>query len=169
MKNKKQDLDKFIFYKMIVTMVILVFVVLGIISYILNTNEHDTNETVTVSVGEFSTLGVYSENDALSSLSPTPVTIQNESSKKTSYKLYFIIKDTSTIDKSFVRVNYNGVTYNIADMNYLELNGGKYFFLIDGEIKALSEESHDAYIWIDSSFNGDRQNAKLFIDFDTLA
>lgn len=169
MKKKNIDLNKFVVIKFIVTMLLLFVIVLGIISYTLNNQDIEGNELVSVEVGEFTNLGVYSEADALSTLTPTSVSVVNNTSRVLDYKLYFIIKDTSTIDKSFVRVNFNGTTYNLADMNYLELNGGKYFFLIDGEIDGESNQPFEAKIWIDSSFNGDYQNAKLFVDFGTLS
>ena len=123
---------------------------------------------VIINTGEFPPLKVSNEDDALENES-TIVSITNESEAFITYKIYFTLDKNSTIDRKYIRLNYNGHTYDLSKMNYLEVNNKYYFYLEDGYIAAKSMEPIDTYIWIDSSFDGNITDSKIFIDFDTLS
>ena len=164
---KKIDKKTYIFLKFLFTFIFLFFVMMWIISTVLK-HESVTYGNVIINTGIFPQLKVSDEEDALSGES-TIVSLTNESDATVSYKLYLTIDKMSTIENKYVRVNYNGKTYNLSTMNYLEINNKYYYFLEDGIVEAKSMVPIDTYVWIDKSFNGDTENSKLYIDFDTLS
>ena len=164
---KKITKNTYIFLKFLFTFIFLFIVVMWFISKTLK-NEPVSYGNVIINTGEFPPLKVSSEEEALTKES-TIVSITNDSDSYVSYKMYFTLDKNSTIDRKFIRLNYNGHTYDLSKMNYLEVKNKYYFYLEDGSIDAKSMDPVDTYIWIDSSFDGDITNSKIFVDFDTLS
>ena len=164
---KKINKNTYIFLKFLFTFIFLFIVILWVIS---NTLKHEPVNygSVIITTGEFPLLKISNEVDALDRES-TIVSITNDSDAYITYKMYFTLDKNSTIDRKYIRVNYNGHTYDLSKMNYLEVNNKYYFYLEDGSIDAKSMEPVDAYIWIDESFDGEVTESKIFVDFDTLS
>ncbi len=164
---KKINKNTYIFLKFLFTFIFLFVVIMWFIS---NTLKHDviTYGNVIINTGQFPQLKVLDETDALNGES-TIVSLTNNTNSLVNYKLYFTLDKKSTIDRKFVRVNFNGKTYDLSKMNYLEVNNKYYFYLTDGEVDANSMLPFDTYIWIDKSFDGNIDDSKIFIDFDTLS
>jgi hypothetical protein len=135
-----------------------------------NTLKHDTTTYgyVIINAGAFPQLKVSSEADALAGES-TIVSITNDTDSIVTYKMYFTLDKNSTIDRNYIRVNYNGHTYDLSKINYLEVGNKYYFYLEDGTADPKSMVPVDTFIWIDPSYNGNIEDAKIFIDFDTLS
>lgn len=164
---RKIDKKTYIFLKFLFTFIFLFFVMMWVISGVLK-HEPKTYGNVIVNTGVFPQLKVSDEETALENES-TIVSLTNESDAIVSYKLYFIVDTTSTIDRKYIRVNFNGKTYDLSTMNFLEINNKYYYFLEEGSIEAKSMVPYDTYIWIDKSFTGDFENSRIYIDFDTLS
>ena len=164
---KKINKNTYIFLKFLFTFIFLFVVIMWFIS---NTLKHvvTTYGNVIINTGQFPQLKVLDETDALSGES-TIVSLTNDTNSVVNYKLYFTIDKKSTIDRKFVRINFNGKTYDLSKMNYLEVNNKYYFYLTDGFVDANSMLPYDTYIWIDKSFDGNIEDSKIFIDFDTLS
>ena len=164
---KKINKNTYIFLKFLFTFIFLFVVIMWFIS---NTLKHDvtTYGNVIINTGQFPQLKVLDETDALSGES-TIVSLTNDTNSVVNYKLYFTIDKKSTIDRKFVRINFNGTTYDLSKMNYLEVNNKYYFYLTDGFVDANSMLPYDTYLWIDKSFDGNIEDSKIFIDFDTLS
>ncbi len=164
---KKINKNTYIFLKFLFTFIFLFIVIMWVIS---NTLQHEpvSYGNVIINTGEFPPLKVSNEEDALENES-TIVSITNESESFITYKIYFTLDKNSTIDRKYIRLNYNSHTYDLSKMNYLEVNNKYYFYLEEGSIDAKSMDPIDAFIWIDKSFDGDINNSKIFVDFDTLS
>ena len=164
---KKISKKTYILLKFIFTFLLLFLVIMFFIVKVL---EHEVVNygNVSINVGLFPELKVSNETDALARES-TIVSLDNDSNSIVNYKLYFTVDKISTIDTKYVRVNFNNKTYDLSKINYIEYNNKYYFFLESGTIDAHTVEPYDTFIWIDSSFDGDINNSKLYVDFSTLA
>jgi len=164
---KKINKNTYLFLKFLFTFIFLFIVIMWFIS---NTLKHEpvSYGNVIISTGAFPQLKINNEADALIEES-TIVSITNDSDADVNYKMYFTLDKNSTIDRKYIRVNYNGHTYDLSKMNYLEVNNKYYFYLEEGTTAAKSMDPIDAYIWIDESFDGNITESKIFIDFDTLS
>ena len=164
---KKINKKTYIFLKFLFTFLLLFIVVMFLITKVL---ERETIKygDINITVGVFPKLKVCNEETALG-MESTIVSLDNDSNSNVNYKLYLTLDKTSTIDKKFIRVHVNNKTYDLSKMNYLEINNKYYYFLEEGSIDAKTSEPYDTYIWIDSSYDGDINNSKIYIDFDTLA
>lgn len=164
---KKINKNTYIFLKFLFTFIFLFIVIMWFIG---NTLKHGvtTYGNVIINTGQFPKLEVMDESDALNK-DATIVSFTNDTSDLVTYKLYFTLDKKSTIDKKFIRVNFNGITYDLSKMNYLEVNDKYYFYLTDGTVEANSMVPIDTFIWIDKSFDGNIDDSKIIIDFDTLS
>jgi hypothetical protein len=164
---KKINKKTYIFLKFLFTFILLFIAVMFLIVNVLKT-ENVTYGDVDINVGKYPKLKVSNEESALSNDS-TIVSLDNNSESSVNYKLYFTVDKTSTIDTKYIRLNFNNNTYDLSKLNYLEINNKYYYFIQEGTIDAKTSEPFDSYIWIDSSFTGDINESKIFIDYDTLA
>ena len=164
---KKINKTTYIFLKFLFTFIFLFVVIMWVIS---NTLEHEpvSYGNVIINTGVFPQLKVSTEEDALNGES-TIVSVTNDTDSLINYKMYFTLDKTSTIDRKYIRLNYNGHTYDLSNMNYLEVNNKYYFYLEEGNVDAKSMDPIDVFIWIDKSFDGDVTDSKIYIDFDTLS
>lgn len=164
---KKISKKTYIFLKFLFTFLLLFIVIMFMITKVL---EHETVKygNISINVGLFPKLKVCNEETALS-MESTIVSLDNDSEANVNYKLYLTVDKTSTIDTKYIRVHFNNKTYDLSKMNYLEINNKYYYFLEEGSIDAKTSEPYDTYIWIDSSYNGDINDSKIYIDFNTLA
>lgn len=164
---KKISKKTYILLKFIFTFLLLFIVIMFFITKVL---EHEVVEygNVAISVGLYPELKVSTEEEALQKES-TIVSLDNDSNSVVNYKLYFTVDKISTIDTKFIRVNFNNKTYDLSKINYIEKNNKYYFYLESGSIDSKTVEPFDSYIWIDSSFNGDISNSKVYVDYSTLA
>lgn len=164
---KKINKKTYIFLKFLFTFLLLFIVVMFLIVTVLK-HETITYGKVDINVGKYPKLKVSNEESALTNES-TIVSLDNNSESVINYKLYFTVDKTSTIDTKYIRLNFNNKTYDLSKINYLEINNKYYYFIQEGTIDAKTSEPFDSYLWIDSSFNGDLNESKIFVDYDTLA
>ncbi len=169
MKKKRKDVNKFILIKFIITIVLLFVFVIGLFSYVLNLNNKDEGKKVEVSVGELpKVLKKFTEEEALASVRPTVVSVSNDNDEAADFELYITIDKKSTIDSNYLRVNFDGVTYDLSKLHSYDLGSKLYFEIKKDTVSPKRTNEYDVYIWLDSSYVENDNNKDIFIDFDTL-
>ena len=167
-KSKKKDVNKFMVIKFIVTIVLLFLIVICLFSYVLNLNNDDLKQ-VEVSVGELPTiLNKYTEEEALSSVRATTVSVINNNDEATEFELYITIDKKSTIDYNYLRVNFDGTTYDLSKLHNYDLGSKYYFEIKKDKIKPKKTNEYNVYIWLDSTYVENNESKDIYIDFDTL-
>ena len=168
-KTKRNDVNKFIVIKFVITIVLLFVIVIGLFSYVLNLNNKDEGKKVEVSVGELpNIIKKYTEEEALASVRPTIVSVSNKNDEVAEFELYITIDKKSTIDYNYLRVNFDGTTYDLSKLHSYDLGSKFYFEIKEDKVNPKRTNEYDVYIWLDSTYVENNDNKDIFIDFDTL-
>ena len=168
-KNKRKDFNRFIVIKFIITIVLLFVIVVGLFSFVLNLNNKEDGKKVEVNVGDLPTiLKKYTEEEALASVRPTIVSVSNKNEEVAEFELYITVDKKSTIDYNFLRVNFDGITYDLSKLHNYDLGSKYYFEIKKDKINPKRTNEYDVYIWLDSAYVENNDSQDIYINFDTL-
>lgn len=120
---------------------------------------------ITVKVGNFDSLLVVDNEEALSLINPTTIVLRNRNGYKRNDVLYFLVEKKSTIPYSYLRVSINDNIYDISSCEMSEDNENYYFKLEDVEIDAYKTIDMQARIWIDVNVSGLDSKSTLVTNF----
>lgn len=117
--------------------------------------------------GDFESLKVVDDENAIESINPTTIYIKNQNGHVREYDLYLSINKESTINYQYIRISINDTIYNLSTINMEEIEDNYYFKLYSGVLESYQSEELAARIWLSTDIDELAAESSVTINFVT--
>lgn len=106
-------------------------------------------------------------SDALTKVSDTTLTVNNESLTKENYSLLLVVSKNSSLDYNCLNIAIDNQIYALNTLPQKEDNNSFYFILASDSIVG-SQKEYKIKIWMDESTGNEMQNKKIILSYDIV-
>ncbi len=120
-------------------------------------------------VSDYSDYILYQVNDedAIKHIKPITLNLSNNSNTLEEYAVWMVVSKNSTLDIRSIKLNLDGLTKKLSDLEMYEDEETYYYLLFDGNLLS-NNIIKDIKIWIDIDYPESIENKYLSFEFQNI-